>query len=120
MSKKTISFNMPVRVRPSAAAVEQSPSRSIREMGGSSDSGSDWVDHPDAAEVDPPAPIRKSAPPAQEADQGLLVDLMAERELAETIALSFAVPSILGWNWLAKWVQRMSVVDSPSSSSSRL
>jgi hypothetical protein len=120
MTKKTVSFNMPVRTESAPTLPQQAPPHLIRESGVSNGGESDWVEHPEAVEVDNRALTRASSPPAHGAEERLLIDLMAERELAEAIALSFAIPSILGWNWLAKWMQRMAAAEAPSIPSFRL
>jgi hypothetical protein len=54
--------------------------------------------------------LATAQPPA--APAALLVDLAAERDVMEVAALSFLLPSALGWFWLRNLVTR---TRSPSS-----
>jgi hypothetical protein len=46
--------------------------------------------------------------PAFDVRAGLVIDLAAERSLAEAMALSFFAPMALGWSWWAHAMARRS------------
>ncbi len=114
MSKKTIVFKMPAteppqRDEPSdsrAQVDESSPVVSAREPEAAISNGAEsdqWVRRRDMS-VAPTAPARRSPTSAVKTDFAL--DLAAERDFGEVVALSLIVPPMLGWFWFAKAVDR--------------
>jgi hypothetical protein len=99
VSKKTVTFKMPVK---SAAPAEDEPPPILESAGG--ESGSDaWVRH---AEADP-APAVLAAPSfAHGPTNSLTIDLTAERDFPTVAALMLAIPPMLGWFYLANIMNR--------------
>lgn len=110
MSKKSVVIKMPIRQAPGPEDSYEplTPSGEARAAPASAladaatpqpvDSPSDqWVRRRQAPAMTPP-------PPA--APGGLLIDLAAERDVLEVAALSFLLPSALGWFWLRNFLTR--------------
>ena len=104
MSKKTVPFSMPAsapRPRKSELVALDEPSRP---RAGASDAAAarpdDWVRDRDFG-ADPSRADDALAPPR------VLLDLAAERTLAEVFSLSFLLPFALGWFWFVNaWAGR--------------
>ena len=97
MSKKTVSFALPVKAQqPGEGAKTGQPGGSEASV---NEAGSDaWVSAQDDLTADP---FRLS--PAFKGgfdSPTFVVDLAAERSLTEVIGLSFFAPFALGWFWL--------------------
>ncbi len=98
MSKKTIAFTMPA----SAPRPRKLEPAALDEYSGARPASSDfaaarpddWVRDRDLAAC--PSPADDALAPPR-----VLLDLAAERTLAEVLSLSFLVPFALGWFW---WV----------------
>jgi hypothetical protein len=116
MSKKTIVFKMPATDAPRRDDAPSETSAPIGEAslavsGGERQAGEisnvaepdQWVRRRNVS-VAPTA----SAPPSRAfaAKAGFAVDLAAERDFAEVVALSLIVPSMLGWFWFANAMDR--------------
>ena len=113
MSKKTIVFKMPATESPRR---DDEPSDSPAPIDESSLAVS--AREPEAAEIsnaaEPDRWVRRRglsaalAPPSQAfaAKAGFAVDLAAERDFGEVVALSLIVPPMLGWFWFANAMDR--------------
>lgn len=84
MSRKTVSIALPAK----AARAEASALPETEE----------WVRERDPG-ADQPWPAQD---PTAFARRPMLIDLRAERSLAEVLALSAVVPFALGWLWIAR------------------
>jgi len=116
MSKKTIVFKMPATESPRR---DDEPSDAAARIDESSLAAS--AHEPEAAEIsnaaEPDQWVRRRglsaapaalAPPSRAfaAKAGFAVDLAAERDLGEVVALSLIVPPMLGWFWFANAMDR--------------
>ncbi len=113
MSKKTIVFKMPTTDSPrrddepsdSAASIDES-SRAVA----AAESGAANI--ADAAEPDQWVRRRDlnfagvAPSSASAAKTSLAIDLAAERDLGQVVALSLIVPPMLGWFWFANAIDR--------------
>ena len=104
MSKKTVPFSMPASAPRSRKQEPVALDEPSRPRVGVSDSAAarpdDWVRDRDFAAG--PAPLDNALAPPR-----VLLDLSAERTLAEVLSLSFLVPFALGWFWFVNaWVGR--------------
>jgi hypothetical protein len=120
MSRKTIVFKMPAADAPRASDGNVDPA--APSDGRSSAIASEVVvasEIPDASEperwvrlrdLDPapePEPVGLAASPAfAAASWGVHVDLAAERNFSQIVALSVALPPMLGWFWAANAFDR--------------
>ena len=112
MSKKTVTFKMPVKDAPRSEdegrqlSIGEAQTSSTAEFANSAaeDAGAaepdQWVRRRDARAVDdaPPSVVAPSLPLAEA--NSVTIDLTAERDLREVAALTLIVPSVLGWFWL--------------------
>ena len=115
MSKKTIVFKMPATESaaarrterlPRAGATNPRPSSRLASPKRRISNGAEpdqWVRRRDMS-VAPTAPAPRSPTSAVKTDFAL--DLAAERDFGEVVALSLIVPPMLGWFWFAKAVDR--------------
>jgi hypothetical protein len=116
MSKKTIVFKMPATDsprrddepsdfpapidEPSAAAPEKAPRATEMPKAVEPDQ---WVRRRDLNA----APAALSPPtPKPGANASFAIDLAAERDLQDVVALSLMAPAMLGWFWLANAMDR--------------
>jgi hypothetical protein len=114
MSRKKIVIKMPSADQagaggPSPAAMAGSPAEAFAgAFGLSADAETDrWIRAEDvvplpdnsSARPGPPAPQVYTAPPST-------IDLDAERTFMQVLTLSFLLPSVLGWFWVANAVKR--------------
>ncbi len=118
MSKKTIAFTMPARGRGTGERApvvldgltgESVPFAAdearLRDAGPRSKTD-EWVrDLPSRDRAGPPLP-EPAAPKAFAV--GVTINLAAERNLMEAMALSFMIPAALGWFWFAHAMTRRS------------
>lgn len=116
MSKKTIVFKMPATDSPrrdgetsdpAAPVDESSPAVFAREADGTDISNAaapdQWVRRRNVNGA-PTAPAPSSQGFA--AKRGPAIDLAAERDFGEVVALSLMVPPMLGWYWFANTMDR--------------
>ena len=113
MSRKKIVIKMPSADR--ADAGEPSPRREASEalggaFGPSADAETDrWIRAEDVVPL-PDNSSARSAPPNPGLYAALprdsTIDLAADRTFMQVLALSFVLPSVLGWFWVANAVKR--------------
>ena len=103
MSRKTVPFSMPAsapRSRKSELVALDEPSGPRAAAGDAGARPDDWVRDRDFAAG--PLPLDDALAPAR-----VLLDLAAERTLAEVLSLTFLVPFALGWFWFVNaWAGR--------------
>jgi hypothetical protein len=119
VSKKTIAFTMPPAAR---APRERTPvvldgvtgesvgfaaaEESLRDAGPDSKTDA-WVRDRPSRDATPPSPVPEPPPlRALGFGAGVTINLAAERDLMETMTLSFVVPFALGWFWFAHAMAR--------------
>ena len=108
MSRKKIVIKMPSADR--ADAGEPSPEALAGAFGPSGDAETDrWIRAEDVVPL-PDNSSARSAPPTPGLDAALprdaTIDLAADRTFMQVLALSFFLPSVLGWFWVANAVKR--------------
>jgi len=104
MSRKTVTFKMPVRdaappdeaqAGSAASGAEETAPASALAIATGGDEGASpsdqWVLHSDAHAEETAAPAAAAAP---------AIDLAAQRELPQAAALMFLIPPMVGWFWL--------------------
>jgi hypothetical protein len=119
VSKKTIAFTMPPAAR---APREYAPvvldgvtgesvafaaaEESLRDAGPDAKTD-EWVRDRPSHDAAPPSPVSEPPPLRGLAfGAGVTINLAAERDLMETMTLSFMVPFALGWFWFAHAMAR--------------
>ena len=116
MSRKKIVIKMPSADRadagePSSEAMAGSHAEALGgAFGPSGDAETDrWIRAEDVVPL-PDNPSARSAPPALGLYAALprdsTIDLAADRTFMQVLALSFFLPSVLGWFWAANAVKR--------------
>ena len=111
MSRKVVPFGMPgkkaarrgeARPRDLSVPKPKTPEAKPRSRRGASARGDDWVQHREASTIVAPSN-------ATEADTGMRswsIDLSAERDAMQVMALALLVPPMLGWFWLFNLASR--------------
>lgn len=106
MSRKTVQFKMPARA-PSLGRERQAPvqPRGDREGEASASSGLDrWVQQRETiAQADPETVGPTTLTPL---GKGLSIDVTADRELWQVVALILIVPPLLNWFWMLNSTSR--------------
>jgi hypothetical protein len=110
MSRKKIVIKMPIGAQ--ADAGEPSPEAFGGAFGLSGDAETDrWIRAEDVVPL-PANSSARSAPPTPGLYAALprdsTIDLAADRTFVQVLALSFFLPSVLGWFWVANAVKRYS------------
>jgi len=120
MSKKTILFKMPEKTKPRPEAVEGErlpaahsagkaqislPARRDSERGIAAEPDQ-WVQHRDIEIETEARPVRLATQPLVPSARKLSIDISAERDLHEAVALAILVPPMLGWFWVFNVVNR--------------
>ena len=108
MSRKKIVIKMPSADR--AEAREPSPEALAGAFGPSGDAETDrWIRAEDVVPL-PDNSSARSAPPTlglyATLPRDSTIDLAADRTFMQVLALSFFLPSMLGWFWVANAVKR--------------
>jgi len=123
MSKKIVPFKMPAKatlrreakrrqVHPPTlspgGAEEASPSLPSGKLEYALASEPDrWVQHRKVGDTAESAPIKLATQPyVPVTAKSLTIDVAAERELQEVVALAFLIPPMLGWFWLFNFMKR--------------
>ncbi|SEE39569.1 hypothetical protein SAMN05444161_5631 [Rhizobiales bacterium GAS191] len=120
MTKKTVPFKMPAKATPRAADERRKdlpPSEKTaapislqarREAAHAVPVEPDqWVQHRDGVvEADPMSIKLTTRPYAPAAPWSLTIDLSAERDLRDVMALALLVPPMLGWYWVFNVMNR--------------
>jgi len=66
-----------------------------------------WVQHREVGDTAESAPIKLATQPyAPVTAKSLTIDVAAERDFQEVVALAFLVPPMLGWFWLFNFMKR--------------